>query len=216
MTGPEIPAPSCIPGVSRNGELTGQQQVVYIAACHSGRSAGQASRAAERVDRQPKRDRGLAALVELLRLQAATEAAVREQLLALRADGVPASVIAERLGVTRQAVNRRLRAAERRAEGTDRSATLTTGGTSSGTAARSRPAGTAGEALAGHVPRRRPGGDAVLRPQGRRGSVPGDRRLEQLRGEYIDRSDRRTVAQYAREYAATRLHGPRTTSGWTP
>jgi integrase len=34
---------------------------------------------------------------------------------------------------------------------------------------------------------------------------------EQLRGEYIDRTDRRTVAEYAREYAATRLHGPRTT-----
>ncbi len=77
---------------------------------------GQASRAAERVDRQPKRDRGLAALIELLRLQATTETAVRDQLLALRADGVPASVIAERLGVTRQAVTKRLRAAEQRAE----------------------------------------------------------------------------------------------------
>jgi integrase len=33
---------------------------------------------------------------------------------------------------------------------------------------------------------------------------------ELLRGEYVDRSDRRTVAQAAREYAAARPHGPRT------
>lgn len=33
---------------------------------------------------------------------------------------------------------------------------------------------------------------------------------EQQRGEYISRSDPRTVAEYAREWAATRPHGPRT------
>lgn len=33
---------------------------------------------------------------------------------------------------------------------------------------------------------------------------------EALRGEYADRADRRTVTQYAREWAATRPHGPRT------
>lgn len=81
--------------------------------------AGQASRAAERVDRRPRRDRPLAALVELERLQEATEAAVRDQLLAVRADGVPAAVIAERLGVTRQAVTKRLRLARQRTEEAD-------------------------------------------------------------------------------------------------
>jgi len=33
---------------------------------------------------------------------------------------------------------------------------------------------------------------------------------EALRGEYVDRSDRTTVAAYARRYAASRPHGPRT------
>ncbi len=33
---------------------------------------------------------------------------------------------------------------------------------------------------------------------------------EQLSGQYIDRSDRSTVAEYARKWAASRPHGPRT------
>ena len=35
-------------------------------------------------------------------------------------------------------------------------------------------------------------------------------RAAHLRGDYINRADRRTVTAYAREYAATRPHGPRT------
>ena len=82
--------------------------------------ADRAERAADRVDRLPRPERRLARLGELTRLQDVLDQEVLAEIVAMRAAGVPVQVIADRLGVTRQAVHRRLardKDARQRAEG---------------------------------------------------------------------------------------------------
>lgn len=75
------------------------------------RIAGRALRAADRVDRLPRAERRLGQLEELARLRDVVDGAVQEQIMSMQADGVPVQVLAARVGLTRQALHKRLRTA---------------------------------------------------------------------------------------------------------
>jgi hypothetical protein len=78
--------------------------------------ARRATRAADRVAGTPKKDRPLLRLRELALLRGEVEAAIRSEIRALRAEGIPTTRIAEAALLTRQAVNRQLRLARQRTE----------------------------------------------------------------------------------------------------
>jgi hypothetical protein len=82
--------------------------------------ARRATRAADRVAAAPQKDRPLLRLRALAVLRGEIETAIRSEIQALRAAGVPTTRIAEAALLTRQAVNRQLRLSRQQAQEADR------------------------------------------------------------------------------------------------